>query len=418
VGVIGHGGVGQGVVQLLEERRELLTRIGGPFTLVGVAVRDPARPREGLAPGLLTTPEALLADPRLDVLVEVAGGVEPAFRWVAEALRRGKAVVTANKALLAERAEELESLRRESGGRLFCEAAVAGGLPILQVLDRGLLANRVVRVEGILNGTCNFILTRMERERLSFAEALARAQALGFAEADPGLDVSGGDTAHKLAVLASLATGHPVSSRGLFTEGIEKLTAFDLQWAEAHGLRVKLLAIGRFGGGRMELRVHPTLVPKSHLISQVMDEVNAVAVEGDLVGPQLYSGKGAGRLPTASAVVGDVAQALRGERPLGARPQEEGGPWRVVPMGEVVSRHYVHLEVVDRPGVVARVAGTLAAHGISIASLYQPEAAHGSQVPLVFTTHPAPDAALTRALAGLAAEPFLAAPAVHVRMEA
>ena len=415
IGIIGGGVVGAGVVQLLQERAESLTRASGPYELLGVAVRDPGKARD-FPRELLTTPEKLLDNPKLDLLVEVAGGVEAPFGWVKRALESGKAVVTANKALLAEKADAIHALTQAHPGKLYFEAAVAGGIPIIQALDRGLSANRVLTVEGILNGTCNYLLTRMERERCSFAVALKGAQDAGFAEADPTLDVSGGDTAHKLAVLAGLALERPVSSKEIFTEGISPLTAFDLQWAEQNGYRIKMLGIGRFSEKGVELRVHPTLVSRSKLISQVMEEFNAVFVEGDLTGPQLYYGRGAGRFPTASAVVSDIAQALRGESMLRTRPGYAQVP-RAVPMGEVVSRHYVHLEVIDHPGVVAKIASALAANRISIASMFQPDVAHGSQVPLVFTTHPAPDAQVEGALAEIRRHSFLVGDPVRVRFE-
>jgi homoserine dehydrogenase len=416
IGLIGCGVVGAGVVDILENRRESLERAAGPYELVGIAVRDRAKVRPGVPASLIMTPEALLKHPQLDVLVEVAGGVDAPFPWVKAALEAGKSVVTANKALLAERADEVHALLAR-GGRLFCEAAVAGGIPIIQALDRGLVGNRVLRVEGILNGTCNYILTLMEREKVGYPAALARAQALGFAEADPTLDVSGGDAAHKLAVLATFVLGRPISSKQVFTEGIERIGAFDLAWAESNGFRIKMLAIGQFGDQGIELRVHPTLVPRSKLISQVMEENNAVSVEGDLTGPQLYQGKGAGRNPTASAVVSDIVHALRGETPLRARPVPSPAA-RLVPMGETVNRHYLHLEVIDRPGVVAKVASALAANEISIASMYQPDVSLGTQVPLVLTTHRAPDAKVSAALAAMRGESFLVGEPVRIRMEA
>lgn len=418
IGIIGHGTVGSGVLQILEERREALTRIAGPYEIVGVAVRDPSRPREGVSPALLTTPEALLSNPKLDLLVEVAGGVDEAFGWTRQALAAGIPVVTANKALLAERAEELAALLAEGTGtgRLYGEASVAGGIPILQLIDRGLLANRVVRLEGILNGTCNYLLTMMERDGLDMGVALRRAQELGFAEADPTLDVDGGDTAHKLAVLAGLALGRPVRHDEVYTQGIRAITAFDVAWARDHGYRIKLLALAQLGDGEVELRVHPTLVRTTRLISQVTDEFNAVEVEGDLTGPQLYYGRGAGQRPTASAVVSDLVHALRGEPPLRGRDGMHA-QLRIKPMGEIVGRHYLHLEVIDRPGVVEGVARALARADISIASLFQPETAPGSQVPLVFTTHHAADAQIHRALEELRGAPFLVSAPVHIRLE-
>lgn len=414
VGLIGGGVVGQGVVELLLGRRPELERAAGPYELIGVAVRDRSRPRAFDA-RLARTPEELIADPRVDVLVEVAGGVDGPALWVDAALKAGKRVVTANKALLAERSEQFDGWLREHPGRLYFEAAVAGGIPIILALDRGLAANRVLKVEGILNGTCNFILTLMERERLGFAEALALAQEKGFAEADPTLDVGGGDTAHKLAVLAGLALGRPVAARDVATEGIQRLSAFDLDWAERNGFRIKMLGIARFEGSELELRVHPTLVRRTRLLSQVMAEFNAVEVEGDLTGPQLFQGRGAGRFPTASAVVSDIVAALRGDRALVGRLPREG--FRLRPLGEVVTRHYLHLEVIDQPGVVAKVTSALAEKGISIASMFQPDVALGSQVPLVLTTHPAADAKVEAALASLEGQKFVAGRPVRIRME-
>ena len=415
IGIIGAGVVGQGVLQLLQERRQSLERAaGGPYEIAGVAVRDPSRPRDHLRSVRVCSPEELVGDPSIDLLIEVAGGVDEPFQWLSRALEAGKKVVTANKALLAERAEDIHALMRKHGHRLFFEAAVAGGIPIIQAVDRGLCANRILLVEGILNGTCNYLLTLMERDRLSFAEALGRAQAKGFAEADPTLDISGGDSAHKLAVLAMLALDRPINASQVFTEGIGSITAFDLEWAEKNGFRVKMLAIARFDGA-VELRVHPTLVRRSHLISQVMDEFNAVSIEGDLTGPQLYYGRGAGRFPTASAVVSDVVLALSGGRMLLGRPGSS--PTRLVSMGEVSSRHYVHLEVIDQPGVVAGIASAFAEAGISIASMYQPDVAHGSQVPVVFTTHAAVDAKVTQALETIEHQHFLVGNSVHIRME-
>jgi homoserine dehydrogenase len=417
IGIIGAGVVGQGVLRLLEERRESLERASGhPYEIVGISVRDASKSRPGVDSAKVMPVEKLLAHPKLDVLVEVAGGVEPAFGWVSRALREGKQVVTANKALLAERAEQIAGLLRDHPGKLYCEASVAGGIPILVALDRGLVANRVLKIEGILNGTCNYLLTRMELDKLSFADALKGAQAKGFAEADPTLDISGGDAAHKLAVLAALALERPVPSSQVFTEGIERLTAFDLEWAERNGYRIKMLAIGRFSDDEVELRVHPTLVRKSRLISQVMEEFNAVALEGDLTGAQLYQGRGAGQNPTASAVLADLVQAIRNEPMIRARPRSRGAA-RLLPMGEVVSPHYVHLEVIDQPGVVASVASALARANISIASMYQPDVDHGSQVPLVFTTHEAPDAQVNAALTEIRTQPFLRGEPVRIRME-
>jgi homoserine dehydrogenase len=416
IGIIGYGNVGSAVARLLHERRPALEQAAqASYLLVGVAVKDLGRARPGLDTQLLASPEALAADPRVDVLVELAGGVEPAFQWVSTALRMGKQVVTANKAMLAERAVELAALLAESKGSLWCEAAVAGGIPIIQVLDRGLVANGILSLEGILNGTCNYLLTRMERDGLSYDAALALAQQKGFAEADPHLDVSGGDAAHKLAVLASLATGQPIRSSEVFTEGIEALTPFDLSWAEQNGYRIKMLGHARFGAEGLELRVHPTLVRRSRLISQVMEEFNAVSVEGDLTGTQLYQGRGAGALPTASAVLSDLVQALRGQPMLRARSSK--AQLRRVPMGEVVSPHYIHLEVLDQPGVVARVATAFAHRGISIKSMYQPEVAPDARVPVVFTTHPTADALVSEALASLDGQPFLATRPVRIRME-
>src|SRR5690606_15245860 len=416
IGIIGLGTVGGSVLEQLRTRKEALERRGAPYEVVGVAVRDRTRARPGVEPALFTTPEALATHPGVDVLVELAGGVEQPWEWVRAALEAGKSVVTANKALVAERAVELAGVLAKCSGTLHIEAAVAGGIPIIQAVDRGLVANEVRRIEGTLNGTCNYLLTSMERDGLDMEVALKTAQELGFAEADPTLDVGGGDAAHKLAILASLVLGRPIPSTGIFTQGIRNLTAFDVTWAREHGYRIKLLAIAQVEGAEVELRVHPTLVRTTRLISQVMDEFNAVEVEGDLTGPQLYYGRGAGAEPTASAVLSDIVHAPGGEGPV-RRNDTRGRDLRLRPMGEVVSRHYLHLEVIDRPGVVEGVARALASQDISIASLYQPETDHGAQVPLVFTTHPAADAQLSRALETIRQAPYLATPPVHIRLE-
>ena len=309
VGLLGLGTVGQGVVRILEDRaRELESRVGRRLKVVAAAVRDASRPRGDLPAGLtLTTdPMAVLADPRVDVVMEVMGGIEPARSLIVKALRMGKHVITANKALLADHGPEIFEVARSCDRAVCFEAAVGGGIPIIQALRVGLAANRVRSISAILNGTCNYILTAMTRDGKAYADVLAEAQSLGYAEADPTMDVDGTDTAHKLAVLVQVAFGQTTQTKSIPRRGIDRLQAVDIRFAGELGYVVKLLAKARLQNGGLELRVSPTLVPKGTQLADISDAYNAIRVEGDAVGDTLFAGRGAGMLPTASAMVSDL----------------------------------------------------------------------------------------------------------------
>lgn len=424
VGLLGFGTVGAGVVQGLQEHGDLLaSRLGVRPRLERIADLDLTRDRGvWVDPSRLTTDAfAVLRDRRVQIVVELIGGTRAARRYVREALRLGKPVVTANKALLAEHGAELTALARRHGTRLYFEGSVGGGIPILRSLREGLVANRIEGILGILNGTCNYILTRMEEQGLPFDEALREAQAQGYAEADPALDIDGVDTAHKATILASLAYGVYLPLAAIPIEGIRNLSDTDIRYARELGYRVKLLAVIRQSSdGRIDVRVHPALVPRTHILASVSDVFNAILVRGDFTGDTLYYGRGAGRCPTASAVLSDIGEAachLRQHGPLRPRPARSARPPDLRPPGEVVTRWYLRLTVVDRPGVLARLATALARRRISIASVLQKEQGPGGHVAVVMLTHPAPERAMREALREIDALTVVGAPTVRLRIE-
>jgi homoserine dehydrogenase len=405
VGLIGFGTVGKGVVHVLRENAEVIReRLGFPLVLGRVADKDVTTDRgEALDPALLTTDAMGVArDPKLPVVVELIGGTGFAKEIVLEALRAGKCVVTANKALLAECWEEIFAAAAAGGGALGFEASVCGGIPIIRSLREGLAANRIQSIHGIINGTTNYILSRMTEEGLEYASVLKKAQELGFAEADPTLDVEGHDAAHKLAILASLAFGTRVPLDRIAVEGITKVTKMDIAYARELGYVIKLLAIAKDAGGAIEVGVQPTLVPAKILLATVSGAFNAVYVRGDAVGPTLFTGLGAGSLPTASAVVGDVMEmARRVAAGKGAPPPPAVAAdvrRQILPPDEVVSPSYIRLTALDKPGVLASIAGVLGRHEISIASVIQKGREKGRSVPLVMMTHEARGAAVRGAL--------------------
>ena len=383
IGLAGLGTVGAGVYKHLAQNRALLTeRIGAELVVRRAVVRDVSKPRvAGPPPAELTTRwQDLIEDPGVEVVVELMGGIDEPLALIRAAIDAGKTVVTGNKALLAEHGQEIFALAAEKRVPVFFEASTAGGIPIIKTIREALIANHIVSIHGIINGTSNYILTRMTDAGLDFADALAEAQAQGYAEADPTLDINGWDAAHKAVILASLAYGFWVGTDKIFVEGVDKLTATDIRFAGELGYRIKLLAVikadgGPDNGGGVEVRVHPTLVPKSHVLASVSGVFNAVAVRGDVVGETLFYGRGAGQDPTASAVISDLAEAavaLGGQhRTYGFTPHGLYGTCR--PLEEIVSRYYLRLAVEDRPGVLAQVAGILGQNGIGISSVVQPE---------------------------------------------
>lgn len=404
IGMIGLGTVGSGVLKILRHQESVLTRrLGRPVEVARIAVRDPlkSRPHVGdfasVSKKLSGDPQAIIEDPEIDLLVEVAGGIDGPRGWIVGALSHGKDVVTANKAVLAIHGEEIFRQAIASDRRVYYEASVAAAIPIIEMLQNGLVANEITRLSAILNGTCNFILTQIETEGLDYETALKLAQEKGFAETDPTLDVSGADAAHKLALLAGIITGSHVPIDCVYAEGIEKISAKDFEYAGLFRYAIKLLGIiRRREEGPWELRVHPALIPRDDILAGVRNEYNAVSLRGDAIGKMTVFGKGAGSLPTASSVVADILRAARGEKeggnPRGMKPPD------LVPIGEITLKHYIRLEVLDYPGVLGRITSFFGMRGISIASIQQPEAKIGMPVPIVLLTHLCKDEVVTSTL--------------------
>lgn len=412
IGLLGCGVVGQGVASLLRKHPEL--------SLKAVAVRDAGRDR-GIDPALVTTDSQAVVDhPEVRVVVEVMGGLEPARTLILRAIRNGKHVVTANKALLAHHGREIVEAARLAGVEVYFEAAVAGGIPVIMPLKRGLAANSIQSVSGIINGTTNYILTRMAQAGDTFEVALAEAQRLGYAEADPTADVGGFDAAHKLAILASILSGAFVPLEAVYREGIERLTPKDLAYARELGYAVKLLGIARRAGDRLEARLHPAMIPLSHPLARIDGVTNAVTVVGDAVGEVTFSGPGAGSLPTASAVMGDVlnlAEAIAtGAPPSRLMDGLATGEARVVPIGEVETAYYLRLVTEDLPGVLGAVGSLFGVRGVSIRSFVQKEVRDG-RAELVFVTQAVREQAFMDALADVKALPALKEVAALIRVE-
>ena len=379
VGLAGLGNVGAGVYKNLEKNRALITqRIGAEISVARVAVRDLARKRDVEVPAALLTTDwrELVNDSEIPVIVELIGGTTTAYDMVCAALRAKKIVVTGNKALLAERGQELFALAEECGVPIYFEAAVAGGIPIIQVLQEGLVGNHIRSIHGIINGTCNYILTRMSQAGLSYADALQEAQDKGYAEADPTLDVSGWDAAHKAIILASLSYGFWIHPDQVCVEGVDRVNITDFRFAERLGYTIKLLSVIRADqDGLVEVRTQPTLVPLSHVLASVSGSFNAVLVNGDVVGETLFYGRGAGQDPTSSSVISDLCEAaavlMHGARHSGFVPHGLYGKSK--PVDETISHHYLRITVDDVPGVLAQVATELGKRGIGISSMIQPE---------------------------------------------
>ena len=420
VALLGCGVVGSEVVRLLHEQAEdLRARVGAPLELVGIAVRRPTRDRGPLpvSPALFTTdPLGLVKRDEVDIVVEVVGGIEPARTWLVEALRAGKSVVTANKALLAEDGATLHDAAAEGNADLYYEASVAGAIPLLRPLRESLHGDRITRVTGIVNGTTNFILSSMDATGAGFQEALEEATALGYAEADPTADVEGFDAAAKAAILASLAFHTRVRAADVYREGITEVTASDIASARAMGCTIKLLCIASNVDGAVSVRVHPAMIPRTHPLAGVGDAFNAVFVEAEAAGQLMFYGRGAGGAPTASAVVGDIVAVAR-NRLAGVRAPSEStyAALPILPMGEVVTRYHISLDVADRPGVLAAVAGVFAQHDVSIQTVRQE--GRGDDASLVVVTHAAKDAALAATVEDLRALPVVREVASVMRVE-
>ncbi len=424
IGLIGLGTVGTGVVQLLREAPAAVRRRKASFEVRRVAVRDPGKPRDvQLAPGVVTgDAEGVISDPAVQVVVELTGA-PGAFGWIRQALQAGKHVVTANKAVIAGHGDELFDLAAEGDVDLLFEASVAGGIPIIRSLRNGLVANHVESLYGILNGTTNYILTRMARGEGDYAGILAQAQAAGYAEPDPTADVSGADAAAKLAILSRIAFHTRGTPADIYCEGIEGIEASDIEFARELGFAIKLLAIARQAdGGLVEARVHPVMVPADSQLANIQDEFNAIEVVGSAVGTQVFSGAGAGRMPTASAVVSDLVELAERRRRKASTSIEDMilGEEAVgfADICDVEMRYFLRVLVEDRPGVLEQIARILAREGISIASVLQKERdLEGGAVPLVIVTHEARERAMQQAVGAIDALPMVTRGARLIRMQ-
>jgi homoserine dehydrogenase len=428
ISLLGCGVVGSGVARILAEQRDLIARRTGLiFDVKHVVVRDPAKARAtvGELP-VHTDARAAIEDPQVQIVVELIGGTGAAGELVRKALSLGKPVVTANKSLLAAHGRELFALAKKHGSAISFEASCGGGIPIIQALSHGLIANEISALVGIVNGTCNVILTRMTVNGWTYKEALAEAQRLGYAEADPTMDVSGRDTAQKLAILASLAFNANVAESDIHIEGIDTLDPLDIRFAKELGYVIKLLAIAERAtaaastAAPISLRVHPTLVHKQDVLADVSGSFNAISVYGHALGHCLFYGRGAGQMPTASAVVSDLIQTALGTAALAFKQlqifTDATPPANILPFEELQSRYYLRVLAKDQPGVMARVAAVLGKYEVSISAILQHESGENNHVPIVITTHMAKEGALQRAIKEINSLPVIQPPAACLRI--
>jgi homoserine dehydrogenase len=427
LGMIGGGTVGSGVFHAWQKNGCLMAaRLGVKLAFRKIAVKAFDEPRPYPIPrSLMTTDwQEVVNDLQIQVVIELVGGCGIARTMILAALERGKTVITANKALLSAHGPELFAAAAKSGANLYYEASVCGGIPIIKSLREGFVANQFPAIYGIVNGTCNYILTRMKSEGADFGDVLADAQKQGYAETPPDLDIDGFDAQHKIGILASLAHGFWVDHRAIHTEGIREVSKMDMEFAAKLGYTIKLLGIAKqISGSRpgVQVSVYPTLIPNTHVLAGINGVFNACFVRGDIVGDTLFYGRGAGKDATASAVLSDVADAaldLKNGAKIRVPPfvaHAKNG--RVVPMDEIVSRYYVRFSVVDRPGVLAKISAVFAAAKIGISSVIQPEGHEGESVPLIFMIHDAPNAAMRRALAKIAKLSVVKAKPVMIRVE-
>lgn len=428
VGLLGIGTVGGGTYTVLTRNQEEITRRAGrPIRIVKVADRDVARAKD-ITKGSVEVVDdafALVADPEIDIIVELIGGTTVSKDLVLKAIENGKHVVTANKALIALHGNEIFAAAQKKGVMVAFEAAVAGGIPIIKAVREGLSANRIEWIAGIINGTTNFILSEMREKGLGFDEVLKEAQRLGYAEADPTFDVEGVDAAHKLMILAGIGFGIPMQFDKVYTEGITKLTREDIQYAEELGYRVKLLGITKRTESGIELRVHPTLIPEKRLVANVNGAMNAVVVKGDAVGPTLYYGAGAGAEPTASAVVADLVDVTRMHTadphqrvPHLAFQPDQLADLPILPITEVYSAYYLRMRVLDKPGVLADVTRILGDRGISIDAMIQKEPAENeAEANIIILTHETVEKTMNDAVGAIESLPAIDGKVTRIRME-
>jgi len=427
VGIIGFGTVGTGTAKVLLDKAALIRRhVGVPIELIRIADLDITRDRGlSLPPGVLTTDvKQVLNDPAVDIVIELIGGYDIAKRVILEAIAAGKHVITANKALLALHGEEIFEAASRKGVDVGFEASVGGGIPVIRALTEGLVGNTLQSIYGIINGTSNYILSRMTHDGHSFEAVLKDAQQAGYAEANPAFDVEGIDSAHKLAILVNLAYGTPVNFKEIYTEGITHITPTDIAYAKQFGFTIKLLGIAKLVDGEVEARVHPTMLPSRSPLAQVEGVYNAIQLVGDAVGDVVFYGRGAGSMPTGSAVVSDVIAIGRnllkgavGRVPPASFQQDQRRPLRMKPMEEISSLYYLRFMVVDRPGVLAQIAGELGRCGISISSMLQQGRREEQTVPVVIKTHMAQERDIQTALCEINRKPFVSEPATLIRVE-
>lgn len=421
VGIIGFGTVGTGTARILLNNNDIIReRTGLDIRLKRIADLDIKRDRGIKIPeGILTTKaDDILEDEDIDIVVELIGGIHPAKEFILKAISNNKHVVTANKALLATEGNEIFLEAEKRGVIIGFEASVAGGIPIIKVMQEGLVANRILNIYGIINGTSNYILTKMTEEGKNFSSALKEAQELGYAEADPTFDIEGIDSAHKLTILSSLAFGIPLSYNEVYKEGITMITPQDIEFAKELGFKIKLLAIAKAVDSEIELRVHPTMIPFDYMISKVDGVFNAVYVEGDAVGSTLYYGRGAGDMPTGSAVVADIVDiAKRHGSNKGLYSFLKSSKLKVRRMDDVESMYYFRFSAIDKPGVLSKISGILGENNISIASVIQKGRRIGGAVPLVVLTHIARERDVLKAIRDIDALPVVTEPTRFIRVE-
>jgi homoserine dehydrogenase len=424
VGIIGFGTVGSGTVRILLENKKVLEeRLGFEINLKKIATRNVNKERGvRVSEGVVTADvNDILNDPDIHIVAELVGGITPAKDFILQAISKGKHVVTANKALLATEGKEIFKAAQKAGVEIGFEASVAGGIPIIKVVREGLIANRIHAVYGIINGTSNYILTKMTEENVEFSDALKEAQKLGYAEADPTMDIEGIDSAHKLAILAFLSYGISIPFEDIFVEGISQIETQDIEFASELGYKVKLLAIAKESDNEIELRVHPTMLPKDYLIAKVEGAFNAIYVEGDATGSTLYYGRGAGDMPTGSAVVSDIASIARNieKNAIGRIPLMPATAREVTikKIDDVVSMYYFRFSALDRPGVLSKISGILGNYNISIASVIQKGRRIGEAVPLVVLSHQAKERDVRQAIKEIDLLPVVMDKTVFIRVE-
>ncbi|MGA1843913.1 MAG: homoserine dehydrogenase [bacterium] len=427
LGLIGWGTVGVGVTKILEQcSASLSERLGAEIVLRRIADLDITTPRDVRIPADRLTKDAneILDDPEIHIVIELIGGIEPARSFILKAIDQGKQVITANKALLAQHGAEIFERARTKGVDIGFEASVGGGIPIIRAITEGFVSNRIHAIYGIINGTANFILTRMFEEKRDFDEVLAEAQQLGYAEADPTYDIKGLDTAHKLAILSALAFGKGIQLKEIYTEGIDRITLLDLTFAAELGYRIKLLALAKNDEDGLEVRVHPTMIPEDNMLASVDGVYNAIYLIGGYTGPTMFYGQGAGQLPTANAVLSDVMEI--------ARDVLYSTPGRVTPtihhalkskdkhlqdIRNIRSEYYLRVSAMDRPGVLSAISGILGEHNISIASVIQKGRGEKGGVPIIMMTHEALESDLQNALAEIDRLPMVLDSTLCIRME-